>query len=958
MPESRDRIQDVWGRRTPFRGAGRWPIRVDQHVTERPDEWVQSCCVLCSVGCGLDIGVKDGRIVGVRGRGVDRVNRGRIGPKGLHGWQANNSPDRLTRPLVRQGGRLKETSWDEAMALVALRCKETIGKFSADAVGIYNTGQLFLEEYYTLSVIGHAGIGTSQLDGNTRLCTATASQALRETFGSDGQPASYADLDVTDCLFLVGCNTAETQTVLWMRVLDRLAGPKPPKLVVVDPRRTPTAAAATVHLAPKVGTNVALLNGLLHLLIEGGYVDRKFIDKHTDGFARLEETVRNYPPRRAHQLTGVPEVLLREAAGVIGSAKTLVSLALQGVYQSNQATAAACQINNINLILGQIGRPGAGVFQSNGQPTAQNTRETGCDGEFPFFMNWQNPAQVSRLAGLWNVDVLKIPHWHEHSHAMEIFRHVETGSVKFLWVVGTNPAVSLPELHRIRKVLGKSGLFLVVNDAFRTETAEFADVVLPAALWGEKTGTFTNTDRTVHLSLKAVEPPGEARSDLDIFLDFAKRMDFRDRDAKPLVKWKDPEGAFKHWARCSKGWLVDYSLMTYEKLAGGSGTPWPCTREFPDGCERIYTDLRLHTAADECQTYGHDLETGTARTPDEYRANDPQGRALLKAANYVAPVEEPDDEYPFHLTTGRVVFHFHTRTKTGRCPELQAAAPDVFVQLNRGDARRLGIKPGDEVEVRSRRGTLRGPARLGDIEPGHVFVPFHYGYWDAAGDEHHRAANELTVTAWDPVSKQPMYKYAAVQVTRVGAETGNGKSRGGLADLAARALGRVKETADQVLTRGHRPRVHVPDSLGLLRASLDEFANAARSLKKIHFEEPELVGGCERLAELADEANAALEPFAREYGSTTAKEPEQLRRTLFPTARPGAFGLLRDLQSLKLMAGQVHTANTSVSQAAQGLRDDALMAACGLVNEHARRQEAWLHSQILHRSTHTLTVPT
>jgi ferredoxin-nitrate reductase len=604
-------------------------------------------------------------------------------------------------------------------------------------------------------------------------------------------------------------------------------------------------------------------------------------------------------------------------------------------------------------VLGQIGRPGAGVFQSNGQPTAQNTRETGCDGEFPFFMNWQNPAHVSRLAGLWNVDELKIPHWHIHAHAMEIFRHVETGSVRFLWVVGTNPAVSLPELHRIRKVLGKTGLFLVVNDAFRTETAEYADVVLPAALWGEKTGTFTNTDRTVHLSRKAVDPPGEARPDLDIFLDFAKRMDLKDKDGKPLVKWKDAEGAFKHWAKCSKGWLVDYSLMTYAKLAGGSGIPWPCTRRFPDGCERIYQDLRFHTSADECQTYGHDVETGASRTPDEYRANDPKGKALIKSANYVPPIEEPDDEYPFYLTTGRVVYHFHTRTKTGRCPELQGAAPDVYVQLNRGDARRLGIKPGDEVEVRSRRGTLRGPARIGDIEPGHVFVPFHYGYWDVAGDAHHRAANEVTITAWDPVSKQPQYKFAAVQVAKVGAAGLGGR----VADLASKAFDRVKETADQMLTRGNRPRVHVPDSLGLLRESLDQFAKAARSLPGVHFEDPEVVRGCERLAELADEANAALAPFAERYGSAAAKEPEHLRQTLFPTARPGAFGLLRDLQSLKLMAGQVHTANTSVSQAAKGLRDDGLMAACGLVDEHARRQEAWLHNQILHRSTHTLMVP-
>src|SRR4051812_12479373 len=745
MGEERDSIADVWGPRTPFRGEGKWPARVDQHLTEeKPDRWVRSCCVLCSNGCALDVAVKDDRIVGVRGLKTDRVNRGRLGPKGLHGWQANNSPDRLTRPLVKDGGGFREATWDEAMDLVVNRCKEVTAEFTPGAVSFYNTGQLFLEEYYTLSVVAQAGVGTNHLDGNTRLCTATSSQALRETFGSDGQPCSYSDLDVTGCLFLVGSNMAETQTVLWSRVLDRLAGPKPPKLVVVDPRRTPTAAKADLHLRPRLGTNVALLNGILRLLIEAGYVDRAFVEKHTVGFAHLAETVRNYPPEKVEAITGVPAADLVKAAELIGTAKALVSCVLQGVYQSNQATAAACQVNNVNLVLGRIARPGCGVMQMNGQPTAQNTRETGCDGEFPFFLNWQNPAHVERWAALWNVDPMTPPKWHLHSHALEIFRHCELGSVKFLWVIGTNPAVSLPELHKVRKTLGKSDLFLVVSDAFLTETAELADVVLPAALWGEKTGTFTNIDRTVHVSHQAVEPPGEARSDLDAFLDFAKRMDFRDKDGKPLVKWRDAEGAFKAWARHSKGWFCDYSGLSYEKLSAGTGIQWPCNAKNPEGTERIYTDLRFKTAADECETFGHDLETGTPVSPDQYKAHDPAGKALLKPANYAPPLEEPDREYPFFLTTGRVVYHFHTRTKTGRCPELNAAAPEPFVETSAEDAKRLKLGDGDAVEVASRRGTLRLPVRVGDVPPGHLFVPFHYGYWDEQGGGHHRAANELT----------------------------------------------------------------------------------------------------------------------------------------------------------------------------------------------------------------------
>lgn len=293
-----------------------------------------------------------------------------------------------------------------------------------------------------------------------------------------------------------------------------------------------------------------------------------------------------------------------------------------------------------------------------------------------------------------------------------------------------------------------------MQDAFLTETARLADVVLPAALWGEKTGTFTNADRTVHLSLQAVEPPGQAKSDLDIFLDYARRMGFTDRDGKPVVKWADAEGAFEHWKECSRGWPCDYSGLSYAKLRGDSGVPWPCNAEHPEGAERLYTDKVFPTGAAVCRTYGHDLETGAAHTPEEYRANDPAGRALLKAAEYRSPLEEPDKLHPIFVTTGRVVYQFHTRTKTGRSPELRQAAPEPYAQLNERDAEALGIQDGDLVEVRSRWGTVRAPARVGGIEAGHVFLPFHYGYWDADG-AHDRAANELTLTAWDPVSKQP-----------------------------------------------------------------------------------------------------------------------------------------------------------------------------------------------------------
>lgn len=504
--QSRDSIDNIWGDRTPY--VGKWPDRPDYQLADEPERWVQSACVLCSNGCGLDIGVKEGKIVGVRGRTDDRVNRGRLGPKGLHGWIANHSDNRLTQPLIRRdSGQLEPASWDEAMELIVRRSKEIYEQYTANAIGFYTSGQLFLEEYYTLAVIGKAGLGTPHMDGNTRLCTATAAAALKESFGSDGQPGSYTDLDMTEGILHVGHNISNTQTVLWMRILDRLSGPNPPKLVVIDPRRTATAAKADVHLAPRVGTNVPLLNGLLHLIIEAGHIDQDFIDNHTMDFDKLRQTVAKYSPERVEELTDVPVADLRAAATILGEVKSLVSTVLQGVYQSNQATAAAVQVNNINLIRGLIGKPGSGVLQMNGQPTAQNTRECGADGDLPAFRNWENPDHVQQLADLWNIEKEQLPAWKPPTHALEIFRYAEKGTLKMLWISATNPAVSLPDLHRVRAMLARKDLFVVAQDGFHTETTLLADVVLPAAIWGEKTGCFTNVDRTVHISHKAIEPP-------------------------------------------------------------------------------------------------------------------------------------------------------------------------------------------------------------------------------------------------------------------------------------------------------------------------------------------------------------------------------------------------------------------------------------------------------------------
>jgi anaerobic selenocysteine-containing dehydrogenase len=798
-----DRIAQPWGTRTPYGAGEAWPVRVDQFLADGVDEkdvesWVPSASILHSNGDALDIAVREGRIVGVRGRAHDRVNHGRLGPKDLFGWQANSSPDRLQRPLIRRGDDLVETDWDTAMDAVVSRSKELLAEQGPSALGFYTSGQLFAEEYYTLGVIAHGGIGTNHVDGNTRLCTATAGEALKESFGCDGQPGSYTDIDHADVIALFGHNMAETQTVLWTRILDRLAGPNPPRLLCVDPRLTEVARHATVHLAPLPGTNVALMNGLLHEIVVNGWVDRAYVDAHTVGYGEIDQRVREYPPSRVAAICGVPEETLRAAGRLLGTAPTLLCTVLQGFYQSHQATAAAVQVNNVVLLRGMLGKPGCGVLQMNGQPTAENTRESGADGDLAGFRNWANDAHIADLARVWKVGIHDIPHYSPPTHAMQQVRYIEDGTLRFWWVSATNPAVSLPELARIRSVLSRDSLFLVVSDLFLTETAKLADVVLPAATWGEKEGVFTNVDRTVHYSGKAIDPPGEAKSDLDIFVDYARRMDLRNSDGGPLVSWSTPSEAFAAWQECSRGRPCDYTGLSYQMLRERGGVQWPCNEENPDGTERLYADGKFWAAPDYCEAYGKDLLTGAPVEAMEYRALNPDGKAILKAAAYLPPHEVPSAEYPFVLTTGRTLYHFHTRTKTGRAPQLQAAAPDVWVEMAEADASKNNLHEGDLLEVASPRGSVRARLRVSGIRDGVLFLPFHYGYWDVDDPDRKRAANELTLTDWDPCSKQPIFKTAAAVVRLV--ERSSGEPSAAPTTTASRPI-----SADVPPTVGGRP---------------------------------------------------------------------------------------------------------------------------------------------------------
>ena len=490
-----------------------------------------------------------------------------------------------------------------------------------------------------------------------------------------------------------------------------------------------------------------------------GGLNRDFIDAHTVGFDALEAVCREYPPERTAELCGLPQEQLETAAEWIGTTANVVSTVLQGFYQSVEATASSSLVNTLHLITGKIGRPGAGPLLMAGQPSAMSNREAGADGSYPGYRNPHSEAQMRDLCRLWNLDFDKF-HPEVPKDILLMMETAERGEIEFMWVIGTNPIVSLPDQNRTRRILQQ--MFLVVQDPFiDTETVELADIYLPTGMWGEKTGCVTNAERSVNLLLKAVEPPGQARNDFDIFVDVAGRLGFKDKDGAPLVPFSSPQDAFEDWRKVSKGRPCDYSGMTYDLILEMGAVRWPCNDEHPRGCERLYEDFRFWTGIDEAETYGSDFLTGNKLTRSDYALIDPKGKAFLKPVHWRRQPNPTSQDYPFTLITGRVVYHFHTRTKTGRSPELDRRAPHAYCEIHPDDAARLQVATGDRLEIISPHGRCEVLAMVVDtVRPGEVFIPFHYGQGD-------QSANQHTWYARDPVSNQPQLKSSPAQVRRL-----------------------------------------------------------------------------------------------------------------------------------------------------------------------------------------------
>jgi assimilatory nitrate reductase catalytic subunit len=672
------------------------------------------------------IGVAGGRAVSVRGNPAHPVNRGLLCPKGLSEHHTLAAPNRATRPLLKRGDAWVPLPWEDAIGTMAARFRDVQARFGPDAVGVISTGQLVTEEFYALGKLVQLGLGTRNYDGNTTLCMSTAVAGYKKSFGSDGPPGAYEDLERADVILLIGANIADNHPIL----CRRLEANPDATLIVVDPRVTKTAMLADIHLPIRPRSDLALLNGLLHIIIASGAIDREYVDRHTSGFEALAAAVADYTPKRVADITGLSVDLLYETAATYATADAAFIGWTMGVNHSTKGTDTVTAINNLALVTGNIGRAGAAPFSITGQCNAMGTREAGFTSSLPGYRAFDNPAHRDELAALWNVPVERIPDVRGLAYP-DIIEAILEKRIRALWIIATNPIVSFPNLGVLTQALEELE-FLVVQDGFHpTPTTAFADLVLPAAIWGEKEGTYTNSERRVSKVNRACDPPGDARSDFEIFLALASALGVRN---ELFPGWTSSRDAFEEWARVSSGRPCDYSGMTWEEVerCGGIQWPFPLGASDPAATRRLYDDGCFDTA---------------------------DGRARLLPADWEPFPEPPDEVYPFVLNTGRTVEHWHTRTKTGGVPILDRLAPAAWVEMNPRDARALRLKAQDPVDVVSRRGRVRAvELRLTEtIAPGQVFLPFHYAEFNA---------NQVTQSAFDPVSREPNFKQSAVRVER------------------------------------------------------------------------------------------------------------------------------------------------------------------------------------------------
>ncbi|MBF2027624.1 MAG: nitrate reductase [Oscillatoriales cyanobacterium C42_A2020_001] len=712
----------------------------------------KTLCPYCGVGCGLEViasaqpnstnGQKNQENLAwkVRGDRAHPSSQGMVCVKGATIAEALDK-NRLLHPMFREqlDQPFQQISWDEALNHVVNRIQSVRAAQGSDAICMYGSGQMQTEDYYVAQKLLKGCLGTNNFDSNSRLCMSAAVSGYVQSLGSDGPPCCYDDLEQTDCAFIIGANAAECHPIAYNRLQKHHKKNPAVKTIVVDPRRTQTAEDADLHLAIQPGTDIDLLNGIAYLLLQWGYSHSTFIENHTSGFAAFAETVRQYPPDFVAQRCGISIRDLETAARWWGTSERVLSLWSMGINQSSEGTAKVRSIINLHLLTGQIGQPGAGPFSLTGQPNAMGGREVGglCN-LLPGYRHVMFPEQRAEVEQFWGLPAGQISgNWGRT--AWEIITGLETGEVGLLWVVATNPAVSLPDGERVKQALTRSPFTICQDAYYPTETAEYAHLLLPAAQWGEKTGTMTNSERVVTLCQAFREPPGEARPDWEIIAEVGRRLGFADKF--PFITSAE---VYAEYVQLTYGRLCDMSGISHDRLCQEGPLQWPLSAA--DQSSTSHTNKRLYT---------------------DWQFPTPDSRARFGAYHSRGLAEPADPAYPFVLTTGRLYGHWHTQTRTGRIEKIRQMHPDPFIEMNPRDAENLGVQESDWVEVRSRRGITRFPVKLTRfIAMGTVFVPIHWGALWADQAE----ANTLTHAECCPDSKQPELKACAVQVVPLPSE--------------------------------------------------------------------------------------------------------------------------------------------------------------------------------------------
>ncbi len=748
-------------------------------------EPIKTLCPYCGVGCGLEVlpPAQSGKATNrdrqgnplwqVRGDRAHPSSKGKICVKG--GTVAESlDKNRLKYPMMRDSldQEFKRVSWDQALSRITSRIQEVRDKQGADAICMYGSGQFQTEDYYIAQKLLKGCLGTNNFDANSRLCMSSAVAGYVQSFGSDGPPSCYDDLELTDCAFLIGTNTAECHPIVYNRLRMHHKKNRKVKMIVVDPRETKTAKDADLHLAIQPGTDMDLLNGIAHLLLRWGELDTLFIDECTQGFSKFVQVIQDYNPEKVARRCGISTEQLELAARYWAESDNVLSLWSMGVNQSSEGTAKVRTIINLHLMTGNIGKPGAGPFSLTGQPNAMGGREAGglCH-ILPGYRVVNNPSHRAELEQAWRLPPGSINPI-AGKDAWSMITGLETGEVGVFWVAATNPAVSMPDLARTKNALWRSPFTIVQDAYYPMETASFAHVVLPAAQWGEKTGTMTNSERVVTLCPQFRAAPGEALADWEIFAEVGRRLGFIQE-----FDFANSGEVYQEFVQLTKGRPCDMSGLSHGRLRQQGSIQWPCPLEKVENLED------LNSVALSCNTERNDLEnqeegkglfSNLFRSQDETvtakrlytdgRFNTPDGRAKFAAFHSKGLAEPIDAAYPLVLTVGRLYEHWHTMTRTGRIEKIMKRQPQPFIEIHPRDAAKLGIEEQTMVEVRSRRGAARFAAKVTKaISPGTVFVPMHWGaLWTENGE-----ANLLTHPEACPISLEPELKACAVNLIPV-----------------------------------------------------------------------------------------------------------------------------------------------------------------------------------------------